>query len=163
MRSGRPCRAAHVVIEPASPAHSRDEHGHVRGVPRAWQFRDELGRHRLALPCALDVDQRALPRHEHGLFDLTDPQLGIDGGGEARRQRDTFALDGTESGKRERHRVRPRVEIDDLVDALAVGDGRSHLFNQRRTRGFNRDARKHRAACILHDPADDTSGLTLSR
>ena len=67
-------------------------------------------------------------------------------------------LNRAEAGQRERHVVRARTEIDDAVQAGAVGRRRPHLFDEDRAGRFNGNAREHRARGISHDTRD--GGLT---
>ena len=60
-------------------------------------------------------------------------------------------------GRRERHRVDAGPQIDDPVQALSVGDGGAHFFDERRAGGFHRYARQDSARFI----ADDAGNAAL--
>ena len=66
----------------------------------------------------------------------------------------TFTLPGFSVIKREGDGVRARLQVPDPVAAGSVGHRGSDLFNQRRARGLDRDARQHRARRIP-DAADN--------
>src|SRR5262249_46820556 len=61
---------------------------------------------------------------------------------------------GREAGEREGHHVRSGPEVDNPVHALAVGDGRTDLFDQRRTGRLHGDARQDGAGRVSHGSAD---------
>jgi hypothetical protein len=52
---------------------------------------------------------------------------------------------GLESVQRKRHGVRARPQIDDAVQAAAVGDLAPGFLDQHRTRDFDGHTREHRA------------------
>ena len=64
---------------------------------------------------------------------------------------DALALDGREAGQRERDGVSARRQFGNPVLAGPIGDGASHLLNQRRTAGFDRHAGQHGAGRVLDD------------
>ena len=69
-------------------------------------------------------------------------------GGEVGRQLEAVAHEGVEAGQRERHAIGARPQVDDRELALLVGDDRSHLLDEDRTRRFDGDARQDRARRI---------------
>jgi hypothetical protein len=71
--------------------------------------------------------------------------LGVDVGGEARRQPEAFTRDGTEALERESDLVFSGPELRDDETAFTVGDGRALLLDQHRAGGGDSDARQHGA------------------
>ena len=64
-----------------------------------------------------------------------DLHVGIHGRGEPRGQHDALAPEGIEAGQTEGDHIGAGPQIDDVVPALAVGDDRADLLDQRRTGG----------------------------
>ena len=87
--------------------------------------RDHALRHHI-----LNVHRRRLAGHGDRLFERTDAQIGIDVGGERRRQLDAFTPDRVEARQRERHDVAAGNEIDDLVLTRGVGHDGAHLLDE---------------------------------
>src|SRR5262249_7638678 len=67
---------------------------------------------------------------------------------------DAFALHRRKAGQREDHGVGAGPQVDDLVLPLRIGGDGADLLDERRTAGFNRDARHHGAARVSDDPGD---------
>ena len=82
---------------------------------------------------------------------VADLHVGVDRRDERAGHLDAFALEGAESGQRERDCVGAWQQVDDLVLAGSVGDGRARLFNQRRAGRFHGHAGKHRARGVFDD------------
>ncbi len=114
---------------------------------------EHVARQHLLLDVALHVDERRLPRNRDRLFEGADLQVGVDGGHEVRRQVE-FALDDVEALQGEGHRVLARAQVDHPVRAVFIGDGASHLLDQRGARRFHRHAGHDRARFVLHDAAN---------
>ena len=62
-----------------------------------------------------------------------------------------FALQRGEALQRERHRVRPRPQIDDAIEALASVTADFEPFDERGAAGLDRHARQHAAGRVAHD------------
>jgi hypothetical protein len=101
-----------------------------------------------------DVDDGGFGGDGEHFFEGTDLQLGIHRRGEVAFELDVAAPDGLEAVQRERHLIDARAEVDDLVLAVAVGDGSAGLLNQHRARRFDQDTGHHGARRVLDDSAD---------
>ena len=98
------------------------------------------------------------PEYGDRFLERADLQIGVDGGDEVGRQQQVFALHGAESGQRERDRVGAGPQIDDAVLAAPIGDGGADFLDEHRARGFDGDARQHRAGRVFHDSGNGRLG-----
>src|SRR2546421_594618 len=80
------------------------------------------------------------PGHGPGFLDGPHGHLGIDRCRDRRRQLDALSSHRVEARQGKGHRVDARPQIDDFIEALAVGDNGADLFYQSRTGRFDRDA-----------------------
>ena len=62
-------------------------------------------------------------------------------------------------GQREGDGVIAGAEVDDLVLAVAVGDGRPRALDERRARRFDRHARQHGAGRVADDAGNAAANL----
>jgi hypothetical protein len=131
--------------------HTRQRRPERRERPRRRQRVQRLLRERLSFGAALHVYDRRLPGHRDSFRNHSDFQGRVDRRHEPRRDLDAFTTNRTEARQREGDRVHARTQLWDRVLAGAVADRRSGLFNERWTRGFDRDARHDGAAAVLHD------------
>ena len=109
---------------------------------------------------ALRVDDGRLAGHRDRLFDGPHSQVGVDVRRETGRELNPFALDGAESGKRERHTVGAGTQIDDRVSPLTVCHDGSSFLDEGRARCLDRHTGQDRARRIAHD-AGNRAGLSL--
>ena len=122
----------HVRYAAAALHHRRDQH-HETGIALGGRQRlHELAVQRALPSRALHVDDRALAGHRDRLLERADAQVGVDRRVEVGGQLQPFALEGAEPGQREGHGVRAGPQVDDAVQAVAVGDGGADFFDQRR-------------------------------
>ena len=120
-------------------------------VARDRQVRQFLALEHLALPCVLDVDQRrGSGLHGDDFRGCAELHFGVDRSGEIAGQIDIRSFDRRELFQFERDGVLPDREPDDLVTAIIVGDGRTHLFDQLRAGDFDGHARQHAALAIAN-------------
>ena len=141
-----------VLVHGAGPADvgrtdddARHERAHgLRGFPGRQRI-EQIAVDHLRFGGALDVYDRRRAAHDHRLFKAADAKLRVDGGREVARHVDVASLDGGETGERESHAITARRKVDDLVQALAIGDRGAGAFDEGRTTDFDGDARHHRA------------------
>ena len=129
---------------------SRERGRDARGRQRIDDF---LGDDR-ASGGAADVHERTLPRHRDRFLERTHLHVGVECGGEGRRQIDPFPAHRTETTEGEGHRVGAGPQIDDTVDALPVGHGRTALLDEHRARCLYGDAGQHGARRVANGPGD---------
>ena len=145
LRGGR--AGCHVVRVGDDAGHDDDDG--VVTANRRDGLEHVVAHHRLA-PSTLDVHDRALAGDGHRLRQAADLQFPVDRRGERPRQLDPFALGGAETLERECDRISAGPQVFDAVLSRAVGDRRSHFFNQRRTGGLDGHTREHRSRRVLH-------------
>ena len=85
----------------------------------------------------LHVDNRCLALHHNRFGYTADAQLTVDRDCAGAADRDALAFDRLEPRERERDRVGARPQIDDLILAGSVGDGRTSPFDERRAGGLD--------------------------
>ena len=140
--------------------HPGDERDQRRrdGLQPGRQGLELLGRQRLLGDGVLDVDQRARPGDRDRLLDPAHRQLGVDVGGESRRQHDAFPDDRREARQGEGDGVVSRYQVDGVVVALAVREDGAGPLDQRRAGDFYRYAGQQAARVVGHR-AGDARGL----
>ena len=139
---------------PTLDVHGRDEQRQRVVAARGREHLEDLAVDRLGLLNALDVDGRAGLRDDDRLLERPDRHLGVDVGGEPAAQPEALADERAEARQRERHGVVARLERDDQVLAVAVGDGGADLFDQGRAARLDGDAGEHAARGVRHRAAD---------
>ena len=117
----------------------------------------------LLLHRAVDIDNRRRSRNGDRLFQCSDAEIRIDGGGKSRRHFDALTPNRLEPGQRECHGIDAWPQVDHAVDARAVRDDGAYPLNQRWTGGFHRHARKHGARRIAHHARDIAARDVLCR
>ena len=95
---------------------------------------DHLARRRL------DVDRRRLTADGDGFFESADPQLGVERGCGRAGELHAFAPHRPEAGEGERDGVLTGTQVDDLIPAIAIGDGGAGFLDEHRAGGFHRHA-----------------------
>ena len=115
---------------------------------------DGLPRHRVH-----DIDDGAARRYGDRFLHASHSHLDVDGRGERRRQLDALPNYGAEPRQGKRERVGPRAQVDNRVSALAVRDDRLDTLDERRARGFDRDARKDESRFVDNGPGEPTVRL----
>src|SRR5262249_10220985 len=86
---------------------------------------EELAANHLLTPDALHVDDWRLAADRDRFSDGSDGQFGVDRRDERATELNSFALERAETRKAERDRIGTAAQIDDTVEAGAVGHGRS--------------------------------------
>ena len=103
---------------------------------------------------ALHVNHRRLAGHRNRFLHGADAKVCADRRGHQTGQLDALALDSRKAGQRERHRIRARPQIDDLVAAVPVGDRGTNLLDEHVARRFDGDAGQHRTGGVTHEPGN---------
>ena len=134
--------------------HARNQLSHGERILAGGNRIELLARHHRLRHGAVNVDERRRTGNGHRFLELADRELGVDRGGERRRQRDALALDGAEAGQAKRHGVLAGPEIDNPVAAGVVGDGGACSLDQRRAGSLHGDARQHGAGRIPDNSGD---------
>ena len=138
-------------------------HRHLRKAAhflRERQRVEHLARHDCRLGRALHIDDRGHTRDGQRFLERADAHFRIDLRGERCRQLDLLAPDRAETGEGERHGIRSRPEVDDLVLTLLVGHDGPDFLDQSVAGGLDRDAGDHGTRRIS-DHAGDTGRQRL--
>ena len=155
-----PGRDLDVEVGAGLASSGRGNEHHDAGVrPRGRHRRDHVVRRSVTCRRTLCVSTIGVsPVTVIVSCERADLQVRVDRRGERAGQLDPFALDGAESGQRERDRVGAGPQVDDAVLAGAVGDGGTDFFDQRVARRFDGHARQHGAGRVLDDAGDGGLG-----
>ena len=154
--AGRPSRAPDILD---ACNHPGDERSHSRdGLRPDRDVVDDVAREHSLLNHILGIHRRALSGHGHGFLDGPHAHLGIDRCRERRRQLDALSAHRAKARQGKGHRVDARPQVDDLIEALAVGDHGANLFDQGRAGRFDRDAGQYRARRVFHHTRDAALG-----
>ncbi len=118
----------------------RHQQHHAGVAARGRDAGQDVARDRRLTGHALDVHDRRLAGDGDGFFHRADAQVGVHAGGQRSGQLDAVTLDGRKPRQGERHRIGAGPQVDDAVEAGAVGHGRAHLLDEHGARGFDGDA-----------------------
>ncbi len=136
---------------PALDVHGGDQQRQRVVAARGREHLEDLAVDRLGLLDALDVDGGTGLGDDDRLLERTDRHLAVDVRGEPRAELHPLADERAEARQRERHGVVARLEGDDEVLAVAVGDGGPDLLDE------------GRAARLDRDPGQDAAGRVGDR